>query len=434
MDGVFMSRTMTRRNFALLGTAATAALGLGGTAQAAAWAKDNRQPGGRGSGSRGHGARSQAASGMLSDEFLDRLPELMEFAGVPGVAIAIVDEGQVAWTREFGVRNAETGPPVDGSTIFQAASLGKPLFAYAVLRMHEDKLIDIDRPLHEYLPLPDLDADPRSRRITGRHVLSHTTGLPNWRRSAQQKLAIFFDPGERFGYSGEAFYHLQRIVEKLTGQGIDEVMRERVFDPLGMDASSYFWLPEHASRISSRHDFGGTPSEAWSAQLGPKMLELATKANQPLSSWKHEDVVQAFAQIAPTTPGVPNFLIPNVAGSLLTTAGEYALFLKRLLGDRAGGEFAISEDTRHRMLSPQVRINSALAYGLGWALESTGGRDYFWQWGDNGGFKAFTINEPARGWGIVILTNSAGGMRLSNLIVREATGHDHPAFLWEMVS
>lgn len=381
-----------------------------------------------------HKSKLLSDPGSLSDSFLSHLPELMELAGVPGLAIAIVKDGKLAWTREFGVRNATAKQPVEAKTIFQAASLSKPVFSYAVLKLREEKLIDIDRPLNDYIPLPDIAEDERSRRITARHVMSHTTGLQNWRFARDNKLTLSFAPGKRFGYSGEGFYHLQRVVEKITDRGIDQLMRERVFSPFGMETSSYSWLPQHATLISSGHNFRAQPSEAYSARRGPRMLEIAAKANKPLQSWKYDDVVQAFAQIDSNLPPLPNFLLPNVAGSLLTTASEYAKFLTRMMEGGPKDEFSLSEATRREMLTPQVRINSSLAWGLGWGLESIGGRNYFWHWGDNGNFKAFTINAPSRRWGMVILTNSSGGVKLSNLIVREATGHDHPAFLWGMVS
>jgi CubicO group peptidase (beta-lactamase class C family) len=264
--------------------------------------------------------------------------------------------------------------------------------------------------------------------------MSHTTGLQNWRNSRDQKLVLSFTPGERFGYSGEGFYHLQRVVEKITNKGIDQLMRERVFKPFGMETSTYSWLPESANLICSGHTFRGQPSDSWNAQQGPKLLELATKTNKPLESWKYEDVVEGYAQVNPTIHPVPNFLIPNVAGSLLTTASEYAKFLTRVFDSAAKDEFSISEATRREMLTPQVKVNSSLSWGLGWGLESAAGRNYFWHWGDNGNFKAFTINDPVRRWGMVILTNSGGGLKLCNPIVREATGHEHAAFLWGMVS
>jgi len=379
-------------------------------------------------------SQSKPTSDLLSDSFLARMPELTEQTGVPGLAIAIVKDGKLEWTREFGVKNSMTKVPVDAKTLFQAASLSKPVFTYLVLKMREEKLIDIDQPLHSYLPLPDLEGHDRARKITARHVMSHTTGLQNWRISRENKLTVSFAPGERFGYSGEGFFHLQRVIEKIADRGIDQLMRERIFKPFGMETSSYSWLADHASLISSGHNFRGEPSDGWSARQGPKMLELATKANKPLQSWKYEDVLQAFPEINSSLPPLPNFMIPNVAGSLLTTATEYARFLVRLMDSGSKDEFSISEATRREMLTPQISINSALAWGLGWGLESAGGRNYFWHWGDNGIFKAFTINDLSRRWGIVILANSSGGLKLCNPIVREATGHDHPAFLWGMVS
>jgi len=131
-----------------------------------------------------------------------RIPEWMSQAEVVGLSVALIysseDESDpVVWQRGFGLKDAESGEPVTPETVFQAASLSKPAFAYTVLVASAGGLLDLDTPLSTYLPEPYIPEDARLHRITARHVLSHTPGFPNW-RPKEQPLRIHFPGGERF--------------------------------------------------------------------------------------------------------------------------------------------------------------------------------------------------------------------------------------------
>ena len=167
--------------------------------------------------------------------------QLIADARVPGLSMAVIRDRQAAALTAVGVRNVQSGAAVDQQTIFSAASLSKPLFAYAVLQLVDAGKLALDTPLS--LHVPDYVADdPRAAAITVRHVLSHTSGLPNW-RSADLPLKTRFPPGERFSYSGEGFVWLQHVVAAVTGKSIDATLRRLVFEPLGMSRSSYVWQP-----------------------------------------------------------------------------------------------------------------------------------------------------------------------------------------------
>lgn len=371
-----------------------------------------------------------AATWMPSKEFLAGLPRLLELAYVPGLSVAVVEGGRVAWAAGFGVRNAETKEPVDADTVFPAASLSKPVFAYAVLRLRDEGLIDLDRPLAEYLPGAYALEDPRAKLVTARHVLSHTSGLQNWRFAKEDKLQISFDPGARFQYSGEGYFYLQRVVERVTGQPLVRHLRERVLGPLGMKGSSYVWLPEYEKRTVWGHRNRGQAVEGFAARAGRRMEEVAARTGKPVEEWKYEDVVRAMPEVDPNWNGHPVGLLPNVAGTLNTTAPEFAAFMVRVMERPARDGLDVKESSRREMLTPQVRINSALAWGLGWGLESERGRTYFWHWGDNGTFHCFALGDPATRDGIVVFTNSNFGPKVYQRVINHATGHDHPAFLW----
>ncbi|MBL8204349.1 MAG: beta-lactamase family protein [Blastocatellia bacterium] len=377
--------------------------------------------------------RAKPPAGTLSDAFLARLPQMMELANVPGLSIALINEGQVAWARGFGVRDVNTKAAVDVDTIFPAASLSKVVFSYAVLKMREEKLIDLDRPLVSYLSASDLPNDPRAKQITARHALTHSTGWQNWRFAKGNELQFAFNPGEKFSYSGEGFFLLQRVVEQITGRGFEEVMRERVLQPLGMKRSSYIRQPEHDANFAAGHNSRGVPSEFGGPQQRQKFWDLAKQWNKPMASWRYEDQVRAMQEVQPDLPPFPNFMTPNSAASLVTTASEYAQFMLRLLDKSSPDAVSLMEATRREMLTPQIKINSAIAWGVGLGLEIEGGRTCFWHWGDNGTWKAFMLGDPQRRSGVVVLTNGANGHKLWQRIIAQATGRDHAAFLFWMV-
>ncbi|MEW6212252.1 MAG: serine hydrolase domain-containing protein [Acidobacteriota bacterium] len=377
--------------------------------------------------------KKNSPAGALSNEFLARLPKVMELANVPGLAISIIKDGRLSWSQGFGVKKAGGTDAVDADTLFGAASLSKPVFAYTVLKMREEKLIDIDRPLVEYLPYEDLPAVDHAKLITARHVLSHSTGLQNWRFNSNQRLNIAFKPGERFSYSGEGFFYLQRVVERITGRGFEEYMRERALKPLGMTSSTYLWMSEMESRVAWGHNNRMSPSEIFNAQRARRMLEIAGEWKKPVAEWKYEDVVRAQAIINKDQPPLPNFLLPNTAGSLITSVNDYARFMIRLMERPRRDQFDLLDASRREMLTPQTKISSALSWGLGVGLESEGNETLFWHWGDNGVFKAFMMGDPAKRSGVVVLTNAMNGHRVWQRIVASATGRDHAAFLFWMV-
>jgi len=332
------------------------------------------------------------------DELARRIPELMRAGDVPGLQIAVVRGGRIAWRRAFGVRDAASGAPVADDTVFEAASLSKPVFAYAVLRLVDAGTLELDAPVAKYLP-GDYSPDPRAAAITVRHVLTHTTGFPNW-RSSPRELPMSFAPGERFSYSGEGFEYLQHAVERTTGQTLDVLMRRLVFDPLGMTDSRYSWDPRFEGRKATGHDEVGVPK----------------------------------AKVRPA--------IANAAATLETTASDYARFVIALL-DGTGLSPALRAETAKPQVrvdegcsnciakKPTGRLSKELAWGLGIGVEQTDGRTFLWHWGDNGsGFHGFVLAEPAARSGVVIFTNSLGGHGIIPEIATAAVGGRHPSFAW----
>jgi len=374
-------------------------------------------------------------------ELLRALPRLLELAAVPGLALATVDEGSIV-SKASGRACLQPSRGVGDGTVFEAASLGKPLFAYAVLKLVDAGVVDLDRPLHEYLPSTAAET-PRMRRVTTRHVLTHTSGLPNWRH-APGPLAPATEPGETYSYSGEAFFYLQRVVERVTGRPIARLLREDVLQPLGMTESSWVWRDEFDPRMAVGYDESGSPAEVYAA-IGRRTAVIAREWHKPIEEWRYEDAARVVALVNPAWPVLPVYMVPNVAASLLTTARDYARFLAHVVaqpgspakasanaspvGSAAADTLALRPATREAMTTPQVRINSALAWGLGWGLQEDEYGRTLWQWGANNGFRNFTVADPSNGRAIVVLTNSGNGPRVYERVIVALTGHDHPAFL-----
>ena len=324
------------------------------------------------------------------------VPELMKKDGVPGLAIAVIRGGKTAWLHGFGLKEVKAGQPVTGETVFEAASLSKPVFTYGVLKLVEQGKLGLDVPLTTYLPKPFVAGDDRLVKITARIVLSHRTGFPNW--PGDDGVSIHFTPGERFSYSGEGYIYLQRVVEKITGEPLNEYMTQAVFTPLGMTSSSYVWRPDFDALTATGYDSDGKPTEL-------------VKPTEALA-----------------------------ASTLNTTAKDYALFVEAILNGNGLKPATLREmETPEIALDPECRIcikqepkqlSKNLFWGLGWGIERKDGTDVLWHWGDNGSFKAFVMAEPKTKSGVVVFANSEKGLEVAKPVVDEAMGRGSLAFEW----
>ena len=343
------------------------------------------------------------------------LSVLMRSAPVPGAVFGALHGHKVSWITPLGVRAAGSPDPITPATLFQAASLTKQVTAQAAFSLRAEGKLDFDRPLVSYLDdLPD----PAARAVTIRHVLSHSSGFPNWRFAEASKpapdLVPAFTPGSKFQYSGEGFFYLQRILEKVGGAGIAQIFHDRVFQPLGMNSSTMTWDPETLSRTALPHDRHGEPRKNWD-KSARALRAYAARVGKPVAELRYEDY--AALPRENSEPVLPNWMNPNGAASLVTSAEDYARFVAAAIRNPEIGQ-------------QQVAINEFLGWGLGWGTERASGHTYLWQWGDNGGFKNFVLAEPSTGDAIFVFTNGDSGARVYDRVVTHATGHDHPALFW----
>lgn len=197
--------------------------------------------------------------------------QAMTATGARGLAIATIDKGKVVSVQAFGERNAK-GDPLTPQTIMYGASLTKAVFAYSVLRLVDEGKVDLDKPIAAMLakPLPDygnlddygnwgdLAGDERWRTITPRMVLGHSTGFANFAfLEPDEKLRIHFDPGSRYGYSGEGISLLQFAIDEGLGLDTGKEIQRLVFDPLKMPNSSLIWRPDFAANLADGWEIDG---------------------------------------------------------------------------------------------------------------------------------------------------------------------------------
>lgn len=192
---------------------------------------------------------------------------LMQREHVQGLAIAFIDGGQVIHVGAYGIRNA-AGDPLTTQTIMYGASLTKTAFTYMVMQLVDEGRLNLDasiadllpRPLPEYDDYHDLAGDIRWKALTLRILLTHTTGFANFRwLESDRKLRFHFDPGTRYGYSGEGFYIAQLVLEEALGLNVGREMQTRVFDRFGMTRTSMQWRPDFRLNLADGFKIDGTP-------------------------------------------------------------------------------------------------------------------------------------------------------------------------------
>ena len=315
------------------------------------------------------------------------VPCLLNKYNVPGAAMSIIRDGELVYSKGWGVKRIGEGAQINEQTIFPAASLTKPVFAYGAMKLVRDGRLDLDRSLSDYLDVPYIQEDDRLQKITARMVLSHTTGFPNWRpgrwTGSPKPLAIQFEPGTNFRYSGEGYNYLQLVVENITGQQLDIYMKDAVLNPLGMHDSYFVWDEAWESMIAIPHNRWGRAVDKW--------------------QWRPEK--------------------PEAAGTLFTTILDYARFMSAMLltADNykhlANSTKKLSPKYLEKMLKPQIEIDNQMAWSLGWGLKELGDERSFWQWGDNLGFKHFAVGSRSHQFALIVFTNGQNGKRVYQDII-----------------
>jgi CubicO group peptidase (beta-lactamase class C family) len=356
------------------------------------------------------------------------LPRLLEIAAVPGIGIGVLRKGQPVWQAHTGIRDLRTKTAATATTLWKAASLSKQATAYTALRMADAGTLDLDRPLADYLG-DAAPANEAARRITARHVLTHSSGLPNWRRTAE--LVPDFKPGTRFRYSGEGFFYLARCMERIRGAGFESLMQADVFSPLGMASSTFLWRADFDTRLATGYRWEQEPwiDLPWIEDLHRKL----SASRLPPKRWALDTIAKILAPSSGAGKDVPplpgSIYYPNPAMSLITTVGDYLTLMTRFLSSVNDGT-GLSSNLRHRAAQPAIKVNSVVSWGLGWGVEETEGQSYLFQQGSiASACTSFMLLHPASESGLVVFTNHQNGLRVIERIARETTGHDHPLFL-----
>lgn len=358
------------------------------------------------------GAACATAMPTLAESRKHRAVQLrswMALASVPGASWAVLDGG--AEPASFAEGYAKAGEvKVTTETLFEAASLSKPVLAAAIHDLVRDGSVDLDEPVAKHI---DFTMDVATRATTPRHLLSHSSGLPNWRTEAGSDLVSRFKPGSDFRYSGEGYTLLARLAEIVTGQTAAEVVRSRVLTPAGMTRSGYGWLAGQSPPVAWAHDAGGELM----ADKGPAQFEMSRDAGprRSVETWTQDDRVSAAKAFG--KPALPVFMAPNMAAGLWTTASDY-------------GRFARFARRYPAMNIPTVTIAGSLAWGLGWGLEQSGPDRFAWHWGANDGVANLFVLDLLSNNGLVVLTNGAGGQRVYERAARVRFGREFDALTW----
>ncbi|MGH6714860.1 MAG: serine hydrolase domain-containing protein [Gammaproteobacteria bacterium] len=336
---------------------------------------------------------------------------------VPGLALAIIDHGEVKTIRTYGSRKLEPPTPLDSDTVMYGASLTKFVFATYVMKLIDRGLLDLDKPVAAYFPKPlpeyeewsDLAGDPRWQKLTLRNLLDHNSGWANYRFFPPQggfdpngKLKFYYDPGQRYGYSGEGYILAQRVIEEGLNRDLSHDMTRLIFAPLGMTRTSMIWKDTFAPNYAAGYNVEGK-------NLGHNMQDNA-----------------------------------RAAGSMDTTIRDFANFVAAYMrGD------LISRQAQDEMLRPQIAITSAhqfpsldpatdprnrevgLAAGIGVVTWRSPYGPAFMKGGHNAKTDNMLVCLETAKRCVILLSNTAKGDRMFPQIIRYVLGDTRFPWRWE---
>jgi len=353
-------------------------------------------------------------SSISASDIDKTINQLMSVADVTGLSISIINDNKIAYTKSYGYKNKEKNELIDTSTIFYGASLSKAVFAYIVMQLVQEGTIDLDKGVWAYInkPLPMYDSynnladDERWKLITVRDCLRHTTGFPNWRwlnPKGNNELEIFFDPGQRYAYSGEGLLLLQLAIEETTHKTLEELAKERVFKPFGMTRTSYIWQQSFEDNYAFGYSANG------------EALKKKKRATA------------------------------NAAGSMETTIADYSRFIEAVMQGRG-----LDAKTKAEMLTPQISIKTKhqfpslntdtledtyksinLSYGLGWGLFKCAYGNAFFKEGHDDGWAHYNINFPDKKISLILMSNSSNAESIFKEALEKIIGDIYTPWDWE---
>lgn len=295
---------------------------------------------------------------------------------IPTLGIGVIEEGKLSQVKVFG--KSANGTSASYNTIFNVASLTKPVTAVVALKLAEQGKLNLDEPLYAYWTDPDIAKDPRNKKLTARLILSHQTGFANWRwLNKDEKLRFDFDPGKGYQYSGEGYEYLRKALENKFKKSLQQLAEELIFRPLKMNDTRYTWDKNiEISRYATGYDENGNAY---------KIQKNAT---------------------------------PNAADDLLTTIEDYGRFLVSLLkGD------LLSEKLFKEMTTPQVASVKGKHFGLGFEIYDLENGEYaLAHGGADVGVRAIVFILPKTKQGLLIFTNSDTGGNVYEILIKHYLG------------
>jgi CubicO group peptidase (beta-lactamase class C family) len=314
----------------------------------------------------------------ISIDTLDNyLKSRMQNLNIPGLAIALINDGKVVYHRTMGYANVEDKLNATDKTIFEGASLSKSVFACFVMKYVEEAKLDLDKPLYQYPPYPDIAHDERYKRITARMVLSHRSGFPNWREDEEdKKLKLKFEPGTDFLYSGEGYQYLAMVLKHIEGtdwNGLEAAFQNKIAKPLGMEHTVFIQTPYTQAHKAEPYDESGKWID-WNNDYWYK---------------KGKEVFGAAYSIHSEPIGFSKWMIALMNQKLLSEESYKELFKQH-----------------SKLANPAINI----CYTLGFYKIN----DLLAHGGDNTGFTCFYVLDTEKDWGYVLFTNSKFGQKLGN--------------------
>jgi CubicO group peptidase (beta-lactamase class C family) len=324
----------------------------------------------------------------LKAQVAEKAPQWLKQYDVPSVAVGYIENGKLAWTAVYGEQSP--GVPATGKTLYNVASLTKPVSAEVILRLASAGKLSLDEPISPAWIDPDLKDNPWNKLLTPRLCLSHQTGFPNWRYQTNGALKFQWEPGTKTGYSGEGYDYVARFAEKKLGRGFEDLAKEYVFDPIGMKDTAYSPRPWYAGRLA--------------VARGPK--GEAEPAIQ--STWSAADLLR-------------------------TTIGDYASFVASVMHkDGRSEQIAIEQLTSTRNLAGHEQLEHLCAeakvshpsdckgtagMGLGWEVLSLKDETIIDHSGSDWGVHTLVFFLPQRQFGMVVFTNGENGSKVIKEIV-----------------